>query len=650
MNRYKYFSIILLSTFIFSDELSDTVDVNSLFVPPENFAEHVGINFDLYVQKSDFSNEEIGYHPCNFKKRSSYKGASDSFFFETQDAMAENIDELKAYLMSKSCYFDGRVNKLHQYKEMDFDSLSASFIDTYKGSPPICTKGKLKHLCFGSGSYHSGIFIGEWENSLPNGKGVALITANFPGFGSPPGQNAEALYKGTFKNGYPHGHGFYTDGKFTFDGGWHSGEMHGDIGWIYPASVVYGFGYQFDYELELLKVTNIVEGSEAQKAGIKNGDSILAYQLDEDNQIKEIQSIPLDIFIDELNQSSKISLHINVIGNTFNLQKSEIYTFYGSYNECLANIHKKHGCNEKAKLNNTYTGKNNSVNYARGSYKMGLRHTYNQWDQHRGFYSDGSSGLIGTICNGAGTPFLGGAYNTTSSENAVKHDGSSNVWVQSNFNITPCITSDYAAMVYPELILENEQLLEESWSEIKKTNTKIRKIDFIYLLKDAVEQKDSLVLWDERKYNFAKYQRGWGDDKVHFLCKLSLTINNYACLNLHPSGALIDKLRTQIAMNPMTKANKTKNQQQLAHAKFKYALIKSCKELMCNKRMHTVLIDQGYWRCKYFGYPDTTCAKKVASTNNFKHYTAVFDYIENNPKEFVNVDFSEWLLGKELEF
>ena len=35
---------------------------------------------------------------------------------------------------------------------------------------------------------------------------------------------------------------------------------------------------------------------------------------------------------------------------------------------------------------------------------------------------------------------------------------------------------------------------------------------------------------------------------------------------------------------------------------------------------------------------------------NFSFYTALFDYIKDNPEEFMNVDLSEWLLGKKLEF
>ena len=179
----------------------------------------------------------------------------------------------------------------------------------------------------------------------------------------------------------------------------------------------------------------------------------------------------------------------------------------------------------------------------------------------------------------------------------------------------------------------------------------MRKIDFTYLLKEAIEQKDSLALWDERKFNLKSLGVGWSEDKIHALCQYSSTIMNNSCRSLRPSDSSLDKIRSKIAMNPMTKANKTKNQQQLAHAKFNYAFLKkTCKGLsgyQCASTGHSLLIHKQYWRCKYFGYPDITCLQKI---DDDKKYNEIFNYIKDNPEEFINIDFSEWLLGKELEF
>lgn len=657
----KYLFLIIFASSVLSDESPDAADIRDFAITmqqayqPEDVASREDAKYDLYIQKSDFSNAELGYHPCNFKTNGSLGHHQDE---KPVDISPENRDKLKAYLMSKACYYGGRVINIKQKgqnQEMDFDSAASAFLDTYAGSSPLCITGKLKHLCLGSGSYHSGIFIGEWENGMPNGQGVALITSNFPGFEGGY-NNREGLFKGVFKNGYPHGSGYYTDGKKTYDGGWHSGEMHGDIGWIYPPSVVYGFRYDFDYESGLLKIIHITEGSPAEQAGMKVGDTILAYQLGENSQIKEIQSIPMDIFSDEINRSKQILLHINSLGNIFNIQKSEIYTYYASYSDCVNNTNKAHGCKEKAKLNNRYTGNvgygaHNGA-YAKGSFKMGTRHSYDQWDRHTVYYNDGTNGSLGFFCDGGATPWIGGDYNTTSgtSENAISHEGSSNVWMQPNFYISPCIANN-AAMVYPELILENEKLLEKSWSEIKQNNIQMRKIDFTYLLKEAIEQKDSLALWDERKFNLKSLGVGWSEDKIHALCQYSSTIMNNSCRSLRPSDSSLDKIRSKIAMNPMTKANKTKNQQQLAHAKFNYAFLKkTCKGLsgyQCASTGHSLLIHKQYWRCKYFGYPDITCLQKI---DGDKKYNEIFNYIKDNPEEFINIDFSEWLLGKELEF
>ncbi|WP_353893914.1 hypothetical protein PRVXH_000685 [Proteinivorax hydrogeniformans] len=97
--------------------------------------------------------------------------------------------------------------------------------------------GASNNIYYGDGSIK---FNGDIVNGVPNGEGVlysengAKIAKGYfkDGRLNGPGKlyrNSDALYKGEFKNGLPHGAGnsFYTNGQLKYEGYWQKGLKHG---------------------------------------------------------------------------------------------------------------------------------------------------------------------------------------------------------------------------------------------------------------------------------------------------------------------------------------------------------------------------------------------------------------------------------------
>ena len=100
----KYLFLIIFASSVLSDESPDAADIRDFAITmqqayqPEDVASREDAKYDLYIQKSDFSNAELGYHPCNFKTNGSLGHHQDS---KPVDISPENRDKLKAYLMSR---------------------------------------------------------------------------------------------------------------------------------------------------------------------------------------------------------------------------------------------------------------------------------------------------------------------------------------------------------------------------------------------------------------------------------------------------------------------------------------------------------------------------------------------------------------------
>ena len=99
-------------------------------------------------------------------------------------------------LMSKMCYYPNNIYQYHE--DVNFDDAVTSFLNEFKSQLP-CQNNKIKDQCFGYGLYHSGLYLGEWVNNYPHGKGIALITNNFPVMSRSSMEVNKALYKGILK-------------------------------------------------------------------------------------------------------------------------------------------------------------------------------------------------------------------------------------------------------------------------------------------------------------------------------------------------------------------------------------------------------------------------------------------------------------------
>ena len=615
-----------------------------------------------YFKKSNYSLEELGYNKCDkvLFKESTHK--KRNYPVVNDQVTPENF---KYLLMNYMCYYPNK--QYVYYEDLDFDKTVVSFLEKYSSDLPHCDDSLIKDKCFGADVYHAGLYIGEWHDNLPNGKGVALITRNFPTIRRTREQNKEALYEGDFKNGYPHGYGFYQNGWDTYEGSWVNGERHGEIGWYVPRVFVYGLFYERDIESELIKITSITKGSSAENNEIAEGDLIYAIQQNNRDEIQKTNEITFEEFQKILKESKDIILYVNKPQHKVILKKSFVDVSFKNFSECGANINKEHGCFEKALLINKYTEKNTPYDYVRGSFYMGDRHMYHSNDFHSYTYSDNNpqGNYLKVWCHSQSLPFL--VSNLDPRNNPIPLEGNPNVFVPRNFEDAPCGYGNI--LLYPELILDNDIFFEQAWKEVKSNSNKYIKIDFIGILEKAVNDKNNLQLFDQSKITKIKDpSNSAGGSSIdiysgaHELCALSVTISKRACFylqNTKITERVIDRLRDKVVLNPLTIAHENMLSIKLKRAKYNVGVIKFCKEQELNKDVPNDYVFTGcifdkvhnshtFWKCKYYGYADYTCLKE--SSGSFKlTYGNINDFIKNHPEQFENIDYNKWVFGKELE-
>ena len=660
------FLVFVISINLLSQEVSETSKY-------ENF------------KKSNYSLEELGYNKCDrniFGHRPQYKKAYTSLAVDLE-VTPENF---KNFLMNQMCTNVMMSDNFHYYyKNLDFDTAVISFLQKYSSEMQHCDNASIRDKCFGAGLYHAGLYLGEWNNNFPNGKGIALITNDFPytGYNLPKARNKEAIYTGDFKNGYPHGYGFYDDGYHTYEGNWVNGERHGEIGWIIPSINAYGFSYVRDSETEFIKIHSILDGSSANINEVQIDDIIYAFQVVGKKVISSSKSTSILKFSEILEESDEIILFLNSKEKKVLLKKNTMDFLPKNSFDCTAHPLKEHGCFEKAINVNKYTDVNTIWEYVRGSFFMGRKHMFHPNDFHAYSYKgENPGGRINRFCQDSSGPML--ESNLDTRNNPVPLHGNPNIFVPPNFYQSPCGIG--TVLLYPELILENEILLERAWTELDANSEyKGIKIDFIYALQKAVKEKYNLKLFDPAR-EIAISNPNIGSSKVfsftgaHRLCLLSKTISDRACYYSRftkPARRFLKHVRHKTVLNPQTEAHKNMQKIKLERAKFNVAAIKLCKQEEIQRRQEAeerYLNQNGkpkeyiyddpaiyitaclagklrwshdYWLCKYYGYDDSNC---ISSASNYRFaYSSINNYIKENPKEFEDINYNEWVFGKELE-
>ena len=618
-------------------------------------------NISIYAdfKKSNYSIEELGYNKCDQVVFKDSKHYSRDFKYPSQDADI-TPENFKYSLMSKMCYYPNNIYQYHE--DVNFDDAVTSFLNEFKSQLPNCQNNKIKDQCFGYGLYHSGLYLGEWVNNYPHGKGIALITNNFPVMRrSSKEVNKEALYKGDFKNGYPHGFGYYNDTYHQYEGSWINGERHGEVGWITPSLYMYGIYYERDAISEYITITSVTKGSSAESNNIKAGDLITAFQLHDGEKITNTNLISFQKFGSILKASQKIIIYLNNnIEDKIYLEKSTIKTSFKNISACSAEPNKEHGCFEKALLKNEYFKKNMPYKM-RGSFYMGYAHMYHNSDLHAGTLFDSQDDkYLQLYCYGATRPML--ESNLDPKKNPVPLDGYPNIYVPRNFDEAPC---GYGTMlVYPELIIENDVLLDLAWKEVKANTTNLIKIDFIEILENAIERKNNLTLFDPSLEKRISNPNA-GSTKIltyqgseHELCLLSMIISKRACYyeRTKQPRHYLNKIREKVVTNPLTEAYQTAQSIKLDRAKYNVASLYFCKEEWAESPNYSDFNDCVYnkifnstffWKCKYFGYSDYECLKE---RSDFRfNYDQINNYIDSHPQRFDNIDYNQWVFGKELE-
>ena len=176
-----------------------------------------------------------------------------------------------------------------------------------------------------------------------------------------------------------------------------------------------------------------------------------------------------------LKESEDLILYINGLDNKVTLQKSLLEVTFDGPADCATNPNREFGCYEKAFRINKYTAKNTSYEYGRGSFFMGREHMYNSNDYHRyTFTNDKTPGEYSAIfCYGSSLPWTASFLDP--SKNFIRLEGFKDVFVPPNFNDAACGYGNI--LLYPELILDNDILLEQAWKETKLNTDNLIKID-----------------------------------------------------------------------------------------------------------------------------------------------------------------------------
>ena len=476
-----------------------------LFISKYNFADN---NY------KDLSMQDLGYPICHIKREKPQTRISAYKLYEKDMDVSPN--NFRYAFEGTGC------SSYQKTKDLDFNKKASIFIETHKNNQQSCKEDIPKNNCFGEGKVSNGYYIGQWLNNRQHGKGIQLMTFDFPfGFSN----TRDAIYTGDYFNGLPHGVGKYENGLATYEGSWFMGEMHGDILWEPPDFYLYGFEVARDTS-DYVSISKVIPFSSAANIGISEGDLLL--KIETPSRIintNEIGIKTLDDFFYNTNPNENIKIYIKAkdlsekklkaFTGVENIPPSSLKNFQNNPEQLLdyekmrmkskgiedkyideyiidfwnyfssekiyeinkltdtpeglssylCTNTKDQRCYQRAKYRNKFE-RNNII--SRTSYLMGLRHAYNNFDPTIYYGKDGSMsysnecrGKVVFTAFGVDFGIKGKPISKKVVPNAFKN--SKHFFYGEDF-FTPCDNMPSRTkwyLFFPEILIEHQEYIEE---------------------------------------------------------------------------------------------------------------------------------------------------------------------------------------------
>ena len=595
------------------------------------------VDIDLY------SLEELNYDMCALSKSGNIPDAGPKNLLEQKYLRYKNSGNIelnsshyKKYLMGKIC---NPLSSIRNSTNTDFKIKATSFLKNVTNDLPNCTNPRNKDKCFGQGIVFNGYYIGEWLDNQPHGKGIQLITKVLP-FGFTPCM--DGIYEGSFQAGRFHGRGSYETCYESFSGNWRKGQMHGFIDWEWPPE------HRFGIELErhssgYLKLKNVIPFSAADIGGLKKGDIIFGIEF-EDESIETNAAGQLSILnrLRDLSLDQKVIFYIpdqqaqNLI--PVSISKGMSDSKKSGILLCLERSQGK--CYENSQHQNLYVDRQGKK--TRGSYLMGLKHSYELQDIHITYLEDGSM-LWNRYCKNRPPPM---SYLSTQKDflRAIK-EVAPGVFFFNDDNQAPCkkiFKRSTPSLLFIDLLLENElaiKAIETALSE--DVNNPMNRFDIFDYLNDALFLQNS---GKEIPKNHPTYE----------FCSVP-AIASVFCFEWVDESAKKYKryIPKSLSLIPGTFLSNRRKEMQLMRAEENYIYLRHGIEkgieknwiyASTNNYIQKKIIDSSrFWECVYKGGDFATCDRGGYQTRGDKKF--LDDYKKLHGDHLKTVNFEEWIFG-----
>lgn len=643
---------------------------------------------------SYLSMEDLGYSECHmFVDRNYNKPKRNAYNLYKEDMEIASYNFKYAFLKSLC------GTKKLSLSGLDFKKKAESFIARNSNTfLPPCKDISNKDNCFAESKVSNGYYVGEWLNNKQHGKGIQLITTDFPLAFNSTRLLADAIYEGDFVDGQFNGVGKYENGDEFYEGSWLNGERHGYIGWKYPEFYIYGIESNLERNAEnLLVVKKVIPFSAAENKGIKKDDIILKIESSNGTvNTNEIGIKAIERELMNLNQKEIIKLYIK--GRTLLIEKVReeykkdelteleinefeswiknlpkqakdegieedeieelvqdiINYFYNSYekiieinkisstpeklSQYLCTSNRDSRCFVEAEYKNIYQSKNVSH---RSSYLMGLEHAYNNFDPTVLNEKDGSMGYV-LHCRGTPPPYtaFGGAFFN-------KKEGPS-----LSKKINPMAFTDEDRLFFGEnFYAPCDNMLPQTKFYLFFPELLIKDNDSIAEIEKYLDREESslmrLDIIDYLEEAIVQKEIGNPMNKTfaNSFCDVSIIKSRFC---LRESGSYIFETIKKIAKTEGTALYKRNKQNEIIRGKHNFIIAHYCffnrgkasgyfEPLWVEDCLSkNIQASNKFWKCVNQGKTFLYCDLKPSFIN---------EYEKSNVKLLENIDFNEWVFN-----
>lgn len=518
-------------------------------------------------------------------------------------------------------------------EELDFDDEVMEFLAEYQSKLVSCESDARRDNCFGQGVVWNGLYVGDWKNNKPNGKGIQLITREVPmGFE----RNVwNSIYKGSFKDGMFHGEGRFFNVVDSYEGNWFRGEMHGHIEWESP--IEYRFGFGFDRGQVGITVTEVALFSPAEEAGLKVNDTIVSIETpDQEVVTSEVGLRTIYKILGEIDPTEPITIKkidsSNNQNSTLTFSKSETNLEDQATFFCMTTQDPK--CYEKSKFKNTLI-KDGSV--YRGSFFMGTKHAYTNNDVTIRMAKDGTL-KWSLFCHDQGRPNLVLSKDKNVYER-IKFITPS-VWIFESEYASPCEIrgtrkSNTNTFYFPHVLTESARDVDRIVE-----STGLLKIDVLDYLAEFIEQLDAGYFPHRIQLNI-----------VHSWCEIPVIASKYCNRKAEDPEGIARYLQRKAFENPNRLGQIRKNELELLRAEENFITLARCKSEYPDSYAdyqgfrtcvdEVLLYENAFWECVVgYGMSECSSMRRGATPEVFEKYKLI------NPEVLKGIDLNEWKFGE----